>query len=452
MDPSRLVSAFAAVLLLLLAAPVAGPADARAAAPDEDGGGGGGTGEPSPPNVVLIISDDHGWADYGFMGHPTVRTPNLDRLASESLTFRRGYVPSSLCCPSLASIITGLFPHQHKITSNDPPQPAGMPNRAFYSSDLFARGREAMNRHLEAVPTLPRLLADRGYVSLQTGKWWQGDFSRGGFSEGMTRGQRHGDEGLAIGRSTMEPIEEFISDARSQGRPFFVWYAPMMPHSPHTPPDRLLDHYRDLAPLPVARYWAMIEWFDETCGQLLDLLDREGLAEDTIVLYVADNGWTQDPDGPGFVRSKRSPYDTGLRTPILVRWPGRVAPREADELAMSIDLAPTILSAVGLEPTAEMPGVDLLDADAVAGRSAIFGACYEHTAIDLDDPAANLRERWGIDGDWKLILPTPLSDLEAPELYDLAADPGETRNLAGEHPDRVEEMRTMIDRWWDPSA
>src|SRR3954464_2279914 len=77
------------------------------------------------PNVVMIVSDDQAWTDYSFMGHPHVRTPNLDRLASQSLTFQRGDVPSSLCCPSLATIITGLYPHQHKVTSNDPPTPAG---------------------------------------------------------------------------------------------------------------------------------------------------------------------------------------------------------------------------------------------------------------------------------------------------------------------------------------
>src|SRR5438445_486100 len=78
-----------------------------------------------PPNVVLIISDDQAWTDYGFMGHPHVKTPHLDKLAAQSLVYRRGYVPSSLCCPSLASMITGLYPHQNKISGNDPPTPPG---------------------------------------------------------------------------------------------------------------------------------------------------------------------------------------------------------------------------------------------------------------------------------------------------------------------------------------
>src|SRR3954470_20748362 len=117
----------------------------------------------APPNILLIISDDHGWRDYSFMGHPQVRTPHIDALARESLVFRRGYVPSSLCCPSLASIITGLYPHQHKVTSNDPPLQPGMPRKGFYDTDAFRDGREVMNQHLEAKPTLPRLLTEAGY-------------------------------------------------------------------------------------------------------------------------------------------------------------------------------------------------------------------------------------------------------------------------------------------------
>ena len=98
------------------------------------------------PNVVMIISDDHAWTDYGFMGHKTIQTPNLDRLAQNSLTFRRGYVTSSLCCPSLASMITGMYPHQHKITSNDPPIPAGMTNAVFNRSPEFEQRRHGCNQ------------------------------------------------------------------------------------------------------------------------------------------------------------------------------------------------------------------------------------------------------------------------------------------------------------------
>jgi arylsulfatase A-like enzyme len=157
-----------------------------------------------------------------------------------------------------------------------------------------------------------------------------------------------------------------------------------MPHSPHTPPARLLDKYRDKAPsLEVAKYWAMIEWFDETCGQLLDHLDGKGLARDTMVLYLADNGWIQDPAADRYApRSKQSPYDGGLRTPIIVRWPGKVRPRASDQPVLSLDLAPTILAAAGVSAPAEMPGVNLLDEPAVELRNAIFVSLRQGCLID----------------------------------------------------------------------
>jgi uncharacterized sulfatase len=404
------------------------------------------------PNVVLIVSDDQGWADYSFMGHTHVRTPHLDRLAAQSLVFRRGYVPSSLCCPSLASLITGRYPHQHKVTSNDPPIPAGMKPGEFPQSAAFRDGREVMCRHLEAVPTLPRLLATLGYRSLQTGKWWQGDYKRGGFTHGMTKGARHGDEGLTIGRETMQPIYDFIAAARKEDRPFFVWYAPMMPHSPHNPPARLLDKYKGKTPsIHVARYWAMIEWFDETCGQLLDHLDRQGLAENTIVLYLADNGWIQDPDSPRFApKSKQSPYDGGVRTPLMVRWPGAVKPRVSDELALSIDFVPTVLAALGQKPALEMQSVNLLDVDAVRRRTFICGECFTHNAVDLNDPAKSLLWRWVIGGRWKLIAPAAAG--KASELYDVIADPHETTDRAAERPEVVGTLRRRLDAWWKPGA
>ena len=184
-----------------------------------------------PPNVVMIVSDDHGWTDYGFMAHPVVRTPNLDALAAQSVVYTRAYTPMALCRPSLASIATGLYPHQHGITGNDPPGGSATmrdPAARRAMVDLFARAR-----------TLPELLAERGYVSFQTGKWWEGNPVEHGFTRGMThgdpaRGGRPGDEGLKIGREGLQPIREFIDS--TAGRPFFLWYAPMLPHDPHTPP------------------------------------------------------------------------------------------------------------------------------------------------------------------------------------------------------------------------
>ena len=407
-----------------------------------------------PPNIVLIISDDQSWTDYSFMGHEAIETPNIDRLAKQSRLFKRGYVPSSLCCPSLASMITGLYPHQTKITGNEPPMPPG-----GRDSEQYRKQVQECVSFIDDQPTLPRLLAKRGYVSHQSGKWWQGHYSRGGFTLGMThgdpkRGGRHGDVGLKIGREGMDEIFDFIEDAGD--KPFFVWYAPFLPHTPHNPPKRLLDKYAKKTESKfIARYWAMCEWFDETCGQLLDHLDEKKLADDTIVLYVTDNGWIQRADNGRYApRSKRSQYDGGLRTPIMVRWPGKVKPEDRPELANSIDLAPTILKACGLAPTNAMQGIDLLDDTALAKRKSTYGAIYLHNAVDIHKPSANLTYRWLINGDWKLILPHKENvttkakhrDTGETELYNLAKDPHERNNLAKARQGRTKRLAKQLNK------
>src|SRR5947208_6573277 len=198
-----------------------------------------------------------------------------------------------------------------------------------------------------------------------------------------------------------------LADARRQQKPFFVWYAPFMPHTPHTPPDRLFRKYATKTPSPhVARYWAMCEWLDETCGELLGYLEREKLAENTIVVYLADNGWVQSPDRAAFApKNKTTPFDLGHRTPLLIRWPARVKPARSESLAASIDIVPTLLAAVGAAPPAELPGVNLLDGRSVAARKQVLCECFTVRAQTLDDPAANLRWRWTTDGRWRLIVP-----------------------------------------------
>lgn len=410
-----------------------------------------------PPNVVFIIGDDQAWTDYGFTGHPHIRTPHLDKLAAESLVFTRGYVPTSLCRASLATMVTGLFPHQHKITSNDPPLPKGATLANAAKNEQWLKDRAEMVTVFEQSPNLARLLGEKGYVTHQSGKWWEGNACRcGGFTEGMTdgdptKGGRHGDAGLTIGRQGLKPVFDFMDTAKKDGKPFFVWYAPMMPHQPHNPPARLFDKYKGKTKSEfVAKYWAMCEWFDETVGDVLKHLDDAKLAENTIVVYLHDNGWIQEPEKNAYAaKSKRSPYDGGIRTPILIRWPGKVKPGTSDALAHSIDLAPTVLTAIGGKPTKDMPGVDLLNTDAVKGRAAVFGEIFEHNAVDIHLPAKNLQYRWVIDGTWKLIVPNPVRvpDGKA-ELYDLAADPTEEKNLAEKHPDKVRALTKKLDGWW----
>ncbi len=400
-----------------------------------------------PPNIVLIVSDDHGWGDFGFMGSGVVHTPHLDRLADTSAVFPNGYVPTALCRPSLATLLTGLYGHEHKITGNDPPPGVD---------------RAVMHKYLAAAPSVPRLLGEAGYASLQTGKFWEGHYSNAGFTHGMTTEGRHGGPGLVIGRETMQPVYDFIAGHR--GRPFFLWYAPMMPHTPHNPPERLLRKYTQEGRHEwVAKYYAMVEWFDETCGGLLAYIDAMGLRENTIVIFLVDNGWIQNterqphPTVPGRnvvfdPKSKASPYDGGLRTPIMIRWPGRTQAGRYLDLASAIDLAPTILEAAGLAKHPRMSGLSLLDVASGQApsleREALFGEIFLHDAVDLDVPAKNLFARWVRQGDWKLVMPAGGD----PELYNVVRDPFEEQDRAGAEQEIVRRLLQLLDGWWDGKA
>ncbi|QDT66927.1 sulfatase family protein [Calycomorphotria hydatis] len=405
------------------------------------------------PNIVMLISDDQAWTDYGFMDHSVIETPRLDQLAAESAVFPNGYVPDSLCRPSLVTMISGLYPHQHLVTGNDPLVEGGQRN---YKAKAKIRNR--MLKHIRRIPKTPAILGEHGYVSLQVGKWWEGNYSEGGFTSGMTHGDpqnggRHGDLGLKIGREGIEPITTFLDE--NKGKPFYLWYAPFLPHTPHTPPQRLLDKYTSPGrPESIAKYYAMCEWFDETCGALLDAIEERGLSDNTIVMYVCDNGWITREDVSKYApKSKRSRFDGGVRTPIMVKWPGQIKPAQYDTLVSSIDLVPTTLAACGISPTPEMHGVNLLDVIANNGacdRDTVFGAIYDHDVPDIDKAEPGLQHRWARRGDYKLILSKNPAD--PPELFNLKTDPFEEHNIAGDHPEVVEELTKAIEDWWQPAG
>lgn len=415
------------------------------------------------PNIVLILGDDQAWGDYGFMGHAVVDTPNLDKLAARSLVFERGYVASPLCRPSLASMITGLYPSQHGITGNDV---EGRSDRAALDKPL----REQFHRH----PSFIRLLKDNGYLTHQSGKWWEGSFEDGGFTHGMThgdpeRGGRHGDVGLKIGREDMKPVTDFIDLAVKNEKPFFLWYAPYLPHTPHNPPKRLHEKYAtDGRAEDVAKYYAMCERFDETCGQLLGHLDQRGLTENTLVLFLCDNGWaasstnSKDPHQKTWadfaLRSKGSPYENGIRTPILVSWPERLKPLRSKELAHSIDLFPTVVAAAGLDSPDNLPGINLMDASARQQRKRVFGFTHSVHNMTVGNPDDTLQYLWCVDDEWKLIERFQGKDTTkykaihawdtAPaRLYKIALDPYELSDIAEQNPEVVARLKHEIKTW-----
>lgn len=407
--------------------------------------------ETERPNIILIISDDHGFTDYGFMGHEIVKTPNIDRIASEGLLYTRGYV-MPVCSPSLASILTGKLPRNHGITGNDlspkAPQMVG----------------DKMNRHplLERLLgnslMLPKALTEQGYLTFQTGKLWNATFKDVGFTHGMTGKQgRHGGDGLTIGREGMQPIYDFIETSTKEKKPFFIWHAPLMPHDPHTPPKEILEKYKGKGLTPAAeKYYAMVEWFDNTCGELDDYLTKNDLKKNTVILYLADNGWNA-AEGYNGGRAKMTPYDGGIRSPMFVRWPEKVKPLRDDEtLAHIIDFPTTILKIAGAEIPKDVTGLDLLDHKAMTARKSIFVESYCHDIANLDKPSESLYARVVIDGWSKLIIPgtaeptRPFHTIPKEiELFDLKTDPFEKTNLATERPDEVKRLMAIQDKEWD---
>ena len=401
----------------------------------------------TPPNLVLVIGDDHGWRDFGFAGSPHAQTPHLDRLAAEGTVFRLGYSTASVCRPSLLSLLTGLDPSQFARRVRGLEREAGRPLAA---ADVIRQ-----------VVTLPRALAGEGYQSFQAGKFFEGGYADAGFGSGM-RGRARNDKALArndevLARRTLEPVFDFL--ARQRDAPFFLWFAPKLPHVPHDPPPRFRAVYAgvDLPPGTLL-YYANVTRFDAAVGALLERLDALGLRERTLVVYVVDNGWLPGPvEGPylwslGRPRGKNSLYEGGFRTPVVLRWPGRVpAGAVRDELVSTLDLFPTLLDYAGAPPVPGRLGRSLrplLEGRSAGWRDALVG--YQKTVradtpegVQIGDgrPVAGghfvRTPRWHL-LDWE--------EREA-ELYDVAADPDERHDLAPRHPEVVEALRLRIRDW-----
>ena len=439
------------------------------------------------PNIIFIISDDQSWGDYSFMGHPHLQTPNIDQLARESATYSKGYVTSPLCGPSLASIITGKYAFEHQQTGND----AGdsdrdaslwikngykLAKKKKNNNYLFSKERNEKFDVIKNEFYKNKLLTDylniKGYKSFQSGKWWLGSWEEGKFDAGMTHGDftrqgRHGDEGLKIGREGLNPIFDFIDHTQEDGDPFFVWYAPFLPHTPHDPPQELLDKYIKLAPSePVAKYWAMCEWFDKTVGDLMNYLKEKSLDENTLIVYTSDNGWIQSNKRNRYApRSKRAPHEGGIRTPIMFKLPQVIEPEmNTSTLVSNIDLVPTVLDFLDITGE-ELSGISVMEKEKLNTRETLFIECYHHDILNVERPTETVLYKVALNKKWKLMLPNTKMIVREftqpeeqyygyysnqPQLYNLQNDPEEKVNLAKQHPDIVTMLSNQINNWWQP--
>ena len=460
------------------------------------------------PNIVLILADDQAWMDFGFMGSERVHTPNLDELAANGATFTNGYVPSSVCRPSLATVLTGLYPHQHRIHFNHgPPGNAGY--NQMTSRKEYQRVRDKEFELIRRCLTLPSVLAkEKGYRCLQTGKFWEGHYTNAGFTDGMTTfktppltqafggirtlasGEKvahgNGDAGLQIGRVTMQPIERFVDECETSNTPWLVWYAPYLPHLPHDAPAKfakLASNQPGVLPQEIP-YFASIAQFDATVGELVNTVKKSSSLQETIFVFLSDNGWrpssAEQSKRPGEFgqtkRSKRSPFDDGLRTPILIRWDGVIEPQTRHGLVSSVDVMPTLLKAAGVptERFAKLPGLDLFSLlqtkKMIPQERTIFGEVYPGDATELNQPENDIAYRWMRQSNFKLIYPHALNEsanssqsesgyikawnayVSQISLFDVQMDPFEKINLSSspKFQSTLERMVKILNEWWLP--
>ena len=441
-----------------------------------------------PPNVVLIIADDLGWPYLGFLGDENVITPNMDILGNGGAVFEIGHSSSNHCRPTLQSLITGFYPVQYDqramaIADRNMTELA-LPEGVDTDRERSVLRRQYETSAIEEFATLPRILAERGYASHQSGKWWEQSFEHGGFTHGMTgtwsweQAAELGDnwfftfmggQGMEIGRTTMEPVTDFIEEHADQ--PFFVWYGPALPHTPLNAPDRFYKFYEDRDDLSESAklYYANIAWFDWGVGELLDSLREQRVLDNTLIVYINDNGWEQAGDveyadnhitfANGGPRGKGSFFETGFRTPIIFYWKGKItALRDTETLANAIDVMPTILDYVGVEAPDGLPGYSLRNAvegsEIPEARDFFIGRLTQHRAgtnfrgepdTSTDDHmGGSLSGYYRRDLRWHFVW-LPESDEVA--LYDLDNDPGQLDDASAANPALVESFKADISEW-----
>ena len=395
----------------------------------------------SRPNIILIIGDDVGYPYHGFMGDPIVETPNLDRLAEGGTVFTTGYVTASVCEPSLYSLLTGR--------------------------EAMPRHGQGPRRRVSGTDSIAGLLGEQGYATLQSGKFWHGTFKTAGFSHGTkptnasktnpTKAWMGGEEGLRLGRSTMRPIFDFIDAHRDQ--PFFIWFAPMLPHKPWDAPQALRRLYQRRDPqLPrdTVRYFANITRLDAAVGDLVRYIDTNGLRENTLIIYVSDNGFgplsSEDSPVAAWTAAKGTSTELGFRTPVVFNWPGHIPAGVVREDPVStLDLFPTILAYGGAKAPEDRPGVDLRPAlqGLPTDRRDVIGRMRSVRLIDPRQPAPEKPTPAAYylrDDRWHYVW-SPEANSEL--LFDVDADPGEQTNLAAELPQVTAELRSRVERWRD---
>ncbi len=408
------------------------------------------TGQMAPADVILIVADDAGWADFGFHGSTEVSTPNLDRLGAQGTRFTQAYVSASVCSPSRAGLLTGRYQQRFGHEFNIGPADAGLP--------LSER-------------TLADRLRAEGYRTVAVGKWHLGAEDRfhplaRGFDEfiGLRGGSRsyfpyepgkggpqRRLEGTGKEAEDFAYLTDFLTEAAVEAiegageEPLFLYLSYTAPHTPmHGRPD-LEEALTAVQPAGRRRYVAMMAALDEGVGRVLAAVEARERDFDAgrpaLVVFLNDNGGaTNNHSDNGHLRGmKGSKWEGGIRVPMLIRWPRGSSAREAtyDRPVSALDIAPTALAHASGFPWEEVDGFDGVNLHPFVGDPE---APAPHERLYWRrGPAAAVRS-----GDWKLIR---VEGQEHPLLFDLATDPGETVDRSAEQPELVRELGRALRRW-----
>ena len=416
------------------------------------------------PNIVLIVADDMGYADIGATGVKDIRTPNLDRLAREGTFFSDAYVTGPICVPSRMGIFMGRYQARWGVYTN---------------SHGYVESRQ---RATAAEKTIAEFLKEAGYATALFGKWHLcgqakfppvegGQPEDNGFDEvevifgGMAPFWKGTPLYQAGGKKASAP--EYLTDhfgnlsadfvKRKKDGPFFLALMFNAVHAPLHALDEDKAKYDEITHMDRRTYAAMLDSMDKNIGRVLDTLDQLGLADNTLVAFLSDNGGpAHDAPGHSYNMADNGPlrghkfdvWEGGIRSPMILKWPGRIPSGKCyDGLSSSMDLAATFLAAANLPSPTDKPldGVNLLPSvnDKQNGEPhewLAWAAEWGRGGVD-----AALRR-----GDWKIVQLKTGRDGPVPEawkLYHLTKDIGETTDLAAQHPDRVKEMAALFRQW-----
>lgn len=405
------------------------------------------------PNVVLIITDDVGYGDFGAYGSPDVKTPNIDRLARDGVKMTDFYANGPNCSPTRAGLISGRYQQRFAIE-----WPLGSATTRDSIAGLPATGR-----------SFPQLLANNGYATALIGKWHLGyrpEFSPNahgfgyffGIKSGYTDYYQHtggdGEPDLWENDKRVQ-VNGYMTDlitersiafmARNRDKPFFIDIAYNAAHWPYQVPDSpsvAVDHGRHLTPFDDAtstrvQYVKIVERADQGVGRILRALDSLGLASNTIVIFTNDNGGEWLSRNTPFFHNKSSLWEGGIRVPAIIRWPGHIPPGTVSgQVGITMDLAASVLAATD----SPVPSGTTLDGMNILPILEKRAPEIERTLFWRVSVARN--QRAVRSGDWKLIF-----DDGRPMLFNVRSDLGERNNLIGVMPDIAKRLRPLLAKW-----